>query len=146
MPGKKKPAAKLDAIEVSAVIPADAKRLYEGWLDSKAHSDFTGGEAVIEPKVGGKHTAWDGYISGVTLALESGRRILQSWRTTEFPKDARDSRLEVLFAKAQGGTRITFKHTDIPPGQGESYKQGWDEFYFQPMKRYFSRKKPRAAS
>jgi len=26
----------------------------------------------------------------------------------------------------------------IPDGQGENYKQGWKDFYFKPMKKYFS--------
>jgi activator of HSP90 ATPase len=37
------------------------------------------------------------------------------------------------------GTKITLTHTNLPEGQGESYKQGWDDFYFTPMRAYFSK-------
>ncbi len=140
MAGEKKSAQTHDAIEVSAVFPVTAKVICDGWLDSKTHSDFTGGEAVINPKVGGKHSAWDGYISGVTLAVEPGKRIIQSWRTTEFSAKDKDSKIGVLFAKAPGGTKVTLKHTDIPRGQGATYKQGWEDYYFKPMRAYFSGK------
>jgi activator of HSP90 ATPase len=140
MPQKKKSAGAMDAITVSATFPVAAKALCEAWLDSKEHSDFTGGEAVIDPKVGGAHSAWDGYISGRTLQIEPGRRIVQSWRTTEFPKGAKDSALEIIFTPVSGGTKVTLKHTGIPKGQGASYKQGWGDYYFDPMAKYFSRR------
>ena len=74
------------------------------------------------------------------MALGPNRRIVQTWRSSEFPDDAPDSQIEVLLEDAEGGaaTMITLRHTEIPDGQGESYKQGWDESYFTPMNEYFS--------
>jgi hypothetical protein len=103
---------------------------------------MTGGAATIDPKVGGHYTAWDGYIRGVTLELERNRRIVQSWRSAEFPADAPDSRLEVLLDKAKSGATITLNHSDIPDGQGEMYLSGWAESYFVPMQAYFARRAP----
>jgi activator of HSP90 ATPase len=67
-------------------------------------------------------------------------RIVQTWRTTEFPQNAPDSRLEISLEKAKGGTKITIVQTEIPKGQGASYHQGWIDYYFTPMKRYFAGK------
>jgi len=131
-----------ESIQVSAVLPASPQRIYKAWLSGKEHSAMTGGEATVDPKVGGRHTAWDGYIEGATLELEPHRRIVQAWRTTEFPADAVDSRLAVLLEKVEGGTRIMLNHSDIPDGQGEQYKDGWVESYFDPMQAYFARKAP----
>ncbi len=94
---------------------------------------MTGGAATSEPEVGGACTAWDGYIEGRYLELESPRRIVQTWRTSEFPSDAPDSRLEVRLEAVEGGTRITFVHAGIPEGQGSSYEQGWVDHYLEPM-------------
>ena len=98
---------------------------------------MTSSPARVSGKVGGKFTAWDGYISGRTLELEPDQRIVQAWRTSEFAAEAPDSRLEVLLAKVKGGTRVTFIHTNLPDGQSASYKLGWKDFYFKPMKSYF---------
>ena len=93
----------------------------------------------MEGKAGGKFSAWDGYIFGQTLELTPHQRIVQAWRTSEFPQDAPDSHLEVLLEEVAGGTKVTITHRDMPKDQVESYRQGWEDFYFKPMNEYFSR-------
>jgi iron complex transport system substrate-binding protein len=127
-----------DSIRMSAVFPATASEIYEAWLDPARHAKFTGGTATIEARVGGRHTAWDGYIEGTILELMPGQRIVQSWRSLDFPQEAPDSRLEIVFADAPGGTELTLVHTEIPEGQGVDYEEGWKEHYFKPMQRFFS--------
>ncbi|MSQ41148.1 MAG: hypothetical protein EXR55_05770 [Dehalococcoidia bacterium] len=130
-----------DSIRVSAFLPVSARRLYEAWLDSDEHTAFTGSEATVDPAMGGGFTAWDGYIEGATEVLEPYRRIVQRWRTTEFPPGSPDSRLEVLLEPTQGRATITLVHTQIPEGQGQQYEQDWMEFYFEPIQRYFADEK-----
>jgi activator of HSP90 ATPase len=128
-----------ESLQVSAFFAGiTPERLYSAWLDSEQHAAFTGSPAKVDPQVGGSFTAWDGYIQGATLELEPFLRILQSWRTTEFPEDSPDSSLEVLVQEEKGGARLTLIHTQIPDGQAESYRQGWEDYYFQPMQAYFS--------
>ena len=100
---------------------------------------MTGNPAKVNGKVGGKFRAWDGYIFGSTLELEPDQRIVQAWRTSEFPDDAPDSRLEILFEVVAEGTKVTLIHGDMPEDQVDSYRQGWEDFYFKPMKEYFSK-------
>jgi uncharacterized protein YndB with AHSA1/START domain len=130
---------KKEALRVSCVVPTTPHAVWSAWLDSGQHTAFTGSKAVIDSAVGGKFTAWDGYIQGKNLQLDLGRRIIQSWRTTEFPKGDGDSRLEIHFEPVFDGTRITILHSDIPEGQGEKYKSGWNDHYFQPMRAYFGK-------
>jgi activator of HSP90 ATPase len=128
-----------ESFEVSAFFPTQSpEKIYTAWLDSQAHSAMTGSLAEVDPTVGGKFNAWDGYIQGHTLELEPFRRILQAWRTTEFPADSPDSRLEILLEGVDGGAQVTLRHSEIPEGQGEDYRQGWTDYYFEPMGRYFS--------
>jgi uncharacterized protein YndB with AHSA1/START domain len=135
-----------EAIEVSDVLPGSPHRIYQAWLDSETHSEFTGAQASIDARVGGQHAAWDGYIAGLILSLEPDQRIVQSWRTTEFPDESPDSKLDVHLAAVSGGTKITIHHTDIPDGQGEQYRQGWIDHYFEPLKRYLNRPSDQQAS
>lgn len=135
-----------ESFTLSTVIPASPARIYEAWLDGREHGAFTGGKAEVEPGIGGAFTAWDGYIRGRTLDLSEGRRILQSWRTTEFPAGSEDSLLELILEETTGGTRLTLRHSGIPEGQAASYEEGWGEHYFDPMKRYFARLAPKTAA
>ena len=127
-----------DSIEVSTMLPASPRQVYEAWLSGDDHSAFTGGGATVDPKRGGAFAAWDGYIEGTTLELEPHKRIVQAWRTSDFPDDAADSRLEVLLEEAAGGTKLTLVHTNIPDGQGPDYEQGWVDFNFEPMQEFFA--------
>jgi uncharacterized protein YndB with AHSA1/START domain len=127
-----------DSVEVSTMLPASPRQVYDAWLNGDDHSAFTGGEAIVDPKLGGKFTAWDGYIEGTNLELEPHKRIVQAWRTTDFPEGASDSRLEVLLTEAGGGTLLTLVHTDIPDGQGPNYEQGWVDYYFESMQEFFA--------
>jgi uncharacterized protein YndB with AHSA1/START domain len=130
-----------DSFEMSTTVPASPQRVYAAWLDSEQHGSMTGGgPAEVDPVVGGRFSAWDGYISGQTLELEPPRRMLQAWRTTEFPDGSADSLLEVLIEPAPGGARLTLRHSKIPAGQSESYRKGWQDYYFKPMREYFGAK------
>lgn len=135
-----------ESVELAWTLPVLPGDIYRAWLDSEAHGQFTGGAASVAPGVGGQFTAWDGYIQGTTLELEPDKRIVQAWRTTEFPSGSADSRLELLLELAEEGTRVTLRHTEIPEGQGEMYRRGWDEFYVQPMTRYFGERSSRASA
>ena len=124
--------------EVSAEIAAPASVIFDTWMSSEGHSAMTGGAAEIDPAIGGRFEAWDGYITGKTIALEPGRRITQSCRTTEFEADDVDSQIEVLLEPLGQGTRITIRHTGVPSGQLTYEQSGWRGSYFEPMQEYFA--------
>jgi uncharacterized protein YndB with AHSA1/START domain len=134
-----------ESIELSRVLPASPERIYLAWLSGPEHTAMTGSKATVESiEVGGAYSAWDGYIDGVHVALEPGRRILQTWRSDDFPADAAESYLEVLLEPAPGGTRLTLRHSGIPEGQGPGYLDGWGEHYLTPMARFFAAEAKRA--
>jgi len=134
-----------NALKLSVELAVTPETLYGAWLSSAGHAKLTGGaQASVEPKVGGAHTAWDGYITGKNLVLEAPRRIVQSWRTTEFPAGAAESRVELRFDAVAGGTRLTLDHSAIPEGQSEMYAEGWVNFYFVPMRTLFGQPKKAA--
>jgi uncharacterized protein YndB with AHSA1/START domain len=127
-----------ESFEITIVLPVSPQRLYAAWLDSDEHTAMTGGVAEIDPRVGGRHIAWDGYITGVNLELEPDRRIVQTWRAADFPADAPPSRLEVVLDRVEQGTRLTLRHSGLPDGYGDRYRDGWTDNYFEPMKEYFA--------
>jgi len=119
-------------------IEASAKQIYSTWLDSKGHTNMTGGEAKITDKIGDQFTAWDGYISGENVELDPNKRILQSWRTTQFLEHEENSQVEILFKEVDGGTELTLIHSKLSDDGGH-YKQGWKDHYFDPMMIHFSK-------
>jgi len=131
-------------ITQKVIIPkATPKQVYDAYVDSKKHSEFTDSKATGKPVVGGKFTAWDGYISGKFLELEDGKRVVQEWTSTDFPEDYPPSKLELTFCEVPKGTEILMVHSNVPKDQEDDTTDGWTEFYWEPLKKYFS-KKPKA--
>ena len=122
---------------VSDFFPSPPDKLYAAWLDSEGHAEMTGAPADCSAHVDGQFQTWGGYIQGRNLELETGRRILQSWRTTQFTEEDEDSVLEVLFEDEDGGTKLTVHHSNLP-AHGMEYYEGWKEHYFSPMQEHFS--------
>jgi activator of HSP90 ATPase len=129
-----------EKLEMDEVFPVDARTLYNAWLTSEQHSAFTGSKAVIEPKAGTAYSAWDGYITGVTKELDTGKCIRQTWRADEFKDSDQDSWLEVTLEDTAKGCHMHLRHWNIPEGLSEQYEEGWREYYFKPMREYFGRK------
>jgi uncharacterized protein YndB with AHSA1/START domain len=125
-----------DHITVSRSFAASPERVFEAWLSPGEHTKMTGSFAQLEAD--GAFLAWDGYITSRTLEQQPPARIVQAWRTTEFPAGTPDSRVTVTFTPEAAGTRVTIDHDDIPEGQGAVWERGWNDFYFDPMERYFA--------
>ena len=125
--------------ELSDVLPASPKAVYEAWMSTAGHTAMTGADAKVDPRPGGAFEAWDGYITGVTLALEPGRRIVQSWRTSDFVVGDEDSQIDVVLEPSDGGCAVFLRHTNVPDGHRGYEDGGWEDNYFAPMRAYFTR-------
>ncbi len=119
------------------IAGAKPYEVYDALVDARKHAEFTGAKATGQAKVGAKFTAWDGYITGKHLVLEPGRRLVQEWTTNEWPAGASPSRLEWTFVAKGDGTQVTLVHTDVPAEQAETYRTGWIDYYWDPLKQFF---------
>ena len=120
------------------MLPVTPGEVYDAFIDPKKHSEFTGGKATGKAKVGGKFTAWDGYILGVYLELVPHKKIVQEWMTTDWEKGYPPSRLVFQFAVAAKGMKLTLLHSGIPASQKKLFAQGWKDFYWEPLKKYYT--------
>lgn len=67
-----------------------------------------------------------GYIRGRNIQLAKGRRIAQSWRTSEFCDADPNSIVTVTLAPTGDGVERTLEHSNAPDGRG-SYEEGCRE-------------------
>jgi activator of HSP90 ATPase len=131
---------KTTTIKQKVTIPATPEEIYEAFTDPKKHSKFTGSKATGKPEVGEEFTAWDGYISGKYLELEEGKKIVQEWVNTDWPEGLPPSKFELTFKATEEGTEISMVQSNIPADQEKELLDGWTEFYWDPLKEYFSKK------
>lgn len=126
---------KTKTIRQVVLFKAGPDVIYDMLMNSQKNSDFTASQSKISQKVGGKFSAYDGYITGTNLELVPNKKIVQSWHASDWPKDA-NSTTSFLLQKTRDGTKLTFIHAGVPEKQYESIKQGWVDYYWKPMKNF----------
>jgi len=140
-PKAETPSAPAETVTIrqSEFIPATPSAVYAAFLDPKTHAEFTGADATFERREGGRFSAGAGYITGKFLRLQHGRRIVQEWKTAEWPANAPPSVLELRFLPRENGTEIQMVQTRVPANQAPRFRRGWTEHYWTPLKKYFNR-------
>ncbi len=116
--------SKTGMIRQRILIPSAApEEVYNALIDPKKHSAFTGSKATCNPRPGGRFTAWNNYIIGKNLELVKGKRIVQEWRTSEWPENYPNSILKFTFAPREDGTELKMVHSKVPASQVEQYRK-----------------------
>jgi activator of HSP90 ATPase len=126
-------------IRQTRTFGASPTRLYDTLMDSRKHAAFTGEAASISKKVGGKIAAYGDYIEGKNVELIRGRKIVQLWRGSDWP-EGHFSKVIFKFKSFKGGAKLTFTQTGVPDAQYKSIKQGWIDFYWEPMRAWLGKR------
>lgn len=113
--------------------------MFEALTDSKKHTAFTGSPAGISELVGGKFTAWDGYIFGKNIELVKGKKVVQEWSTTEWPEGYPPSILSITLSSVGKATQLKMVHSRVPAAQRDEYAKGWKDWYWGPLRAYFEK-------
>ena len=124
---------KTKTINQTVTFKASAHEVYETLMDSKKHAELVGDEAKISKKVGAKFRIYGGEIEGVNLELVPDKKIVQSWRYSDWPK-GHYSKATFLLEESKGSTKLTFTQAEVPEALYEDVSQGWKDYYWQPMK------------
>ncbi|MDP4219069.1 MAG: SRPBCC family protein [Bacteroidota bacterium] len=124
---------KTKTIRQSVTIHAKAHDVFEALMDEKKHAKFTGGPAKISRRVGGKYTAYGDYMGGENLEIIPDKKIVQTWRSTDLPKDL-TTKITFNFKEEKGKTKLAFTHSGVPEKQYEEFRKGWIDFYWNPLK------------
>jgi activator of HSP90 ATPase len=130
---------KTKTIKQVVLFKTSPEILYDLLMSSKKHAGFTKDKAKMSSSIGGSFTAYDGLITGKNMTLEPGKKIVQSWRGSDWPK-GHYSRVTFKFAKVASGTKLTFSQSDVPIEQYVAVKEGWQTFYWDKIKDYLNKK------
>ena len=130
-------------IKTSTELPCSAQRGFDAWLSEKEHSNMVSDhpKCSFDVKEGGKWRVDS--LEGDFIEIDrQDFRIVMNWRYTDGWDDNEFSKLTVEFVPASKDTcTIKLNHTNVPDELGEEVKEGWDDYYFEGMKEYFSKEK-----
>jgi activator of HSP90 ATPase len=125
-------------IRQTVTFKASPHDIYESLIDEKKHAQFTGAKVKLNRKTGGKFSIWDGEISGENLELVPDKKIVQTWRYSDWPAGEFSTATFSLEA-VDGGTRLTLNQSGVPDEAYEDIKQGWKDYYWIPLKKYLAK-------
>ena len=126
---------KKKSIEQEIKIKGTPHEIYEVFMDTKKHSKLTESKAKVSRKIGGSFSIFEGALSGKNVELIQDKKIVQTWRGDgeNWPKGYY-STITLIFEPDDKGTLIKFTHVDIPEASYESVKEGWETYYWEPLK------------
>lgn len=127
-------------IRQTITLPASAVELFDMYLDPDAHAAITGHVVTIGAENGAPFHAFDGQISGHTIATVKHRIILQSWRSVNFKAEDPDATLLLSFDTAGNEGQIDLVHIDVPDHEIESVTEGWHTNYWKPWRTFLEKR------
>ena len=110
-------------------------------MTGPTHAALTGVAASIDPKAGGKFSAFGGMLQGKFLVLVRNKMIVQTWRSVKFKNTDEDSILCIRFERVKGGARLDLVHAFIPGHDYADVKGGWPKYYWKPWVKYIKGEK-----
>ena len=126
-----------ESLNFTIQLPVYPERVYRAWLDGGELGKITGKPAKVESRDGGKFSALNGGVEGEILSRTPHDKIVQSWRTSDFPAGSQASNVELRFEPTCTGTELVLNHTGIPDGMSQKMLSLWENEILRPISRYF---------
>jgi uncharacterized protein YndB with AHSA1/START domain len=123
-------------IEHTVLFRAMPKEVYDALMNEKKHARFTEARAKIRARVGGAFRCYGDYVTGITLELKPGKRIVQAWRSQGWPEGYFSIVTFALSKKSGGRTQLRFTQIGIPANDYGKKNRGWRFHYWEPLKRF----------
>ena len=124
---------------VRRVLPAPPDVVFDEWLDPAGMTEWMcprPARAVkieLEPSVGGalridiEDRGTSLYVTGRFTELDRPRRLRFTWSCSDWADPTVQSAVTVsLEDHGAGETLMTIEHEQLPPGQAEPHRRGWD--------------------
>jgi activator of HSP90 ATPase len=125
-----------EEIQQTVDFGAAPARVFDAYVDSREHAQFSGEPAEISRESGGSFSCWSGQIVGRQLELVPGKRIVQAWRVSAWPAGVY-SIVRIELEPKGNGTHLTLYHTGLPDGSSSAIAAGWPMRYWDRMKKHF---------
>jgi len=125
-------------IRQTVTFKASPRAVYEALTDSRRHAAFTGTPARIDRRPGGRFTVYGGYLEGVTIELVPNKKIVQFWRSRNWPR-FHYSIVTFALAPVRGGTRLRFTQEGVPNSDYRAKRSGWASAYWEKLKAFLKR-------
>lgn len=117
-------------------LPVPPARVMDMLLDEKELRRWSGEDAVIDRKQGGKISLLDGWITGEIKKL-ADTELICTWRTQGWTDEMKDSEVKYKLVKDKEGTKIFLEHNNLPnQEEADEHTEYWEDQFFGLMEEY----------
>lgn len=116
----------------------DPSVLFNLYTNAGKHREFSGAPVTISEKAGEAFNAYGGFCFGKNLHIEKDKLIVQSWKAQGWREDIDPSLVSIRLVKENNDTHLFLTHADIPADKADMMLKGWEEWYWNPMRKYLS--------
>lgn len=112
-------------------IKASAEDIFTALTNPLTIEIWSGSPAVMQPEAGTEFSLWDGDITGLNLEIVPGNKIVQEWY---FEGETEKSIVTITLLQQGHETEVELLHINIPDDAFSNIVDGWDRYYFKPLK------------
>jgi activator of HSP90 ATPase len=117
------------------IIPATPEEIYISLTNPLSLQLWTGEKAEMSTNPDTEFSLWDGSITGINIAFEENKKIVQQW----FFGEQAEASIVTIKLHAQGeGTSVELLHTSIPEPDFNDIVEGWNDSYFAALHDFFA--------
>ncbi len=122
-------------IHQEVLFAASPARVYRAIVDATEFSRVTGAPTAGAATEGTAFSAFGGHVTGRHVELVPDKLIVQAWRAKTWPAGTYSiSRFELRLEGEK--TRLVFDHDGFPEDQKEHLATGWNENYWEPIRKH----------
>ena len=121
------------SIKQTYLISSTPEKVWKALTNPKDIEAWGAGPAEMDDKVGTNFSLWDGDIFGKNIKVEKNKLLVQEWFGGKW---LRPSIATFKITKKGNNTQVELKHEGIPEKDYENIKEGWKEYYMEPLKAY----------
>ena len=123
----------MNTIKRSFFIRAARHDVWNALVDPKILAAWGAGPARMSARKGAKFSLWGGDIFGKNVEVVKEKKLVQEWSAKAWEKP---SKATFVFKLEKLGTKIELTQTGVPKQEYVSYRDGWQDSYFEPLKNY----------
>jgi activator of HSP90 ATPase len=127
-----------EQIHQEILFDFNSQRIYDALTDAKQFAELTDSKTEINSEPGGAFSCFGGMITGRTIELVPGKRIVQAWRVGNWAPGIYSIIKFELEELNDMETKLIFDQAGFPEDNREHLAQGWHDRYWNPLKKFLN--------
>lgn len=123
-------------LNLEFILPCKPTRAMQLLTDPLLIRQWSGDDAVLEAKPGGRFEMFNGWVIGEVTAC-SENELAYTWKPADWTQDIGPTLVRFELSPEEEDTKVVVTHTGFPnEKEMESHKSGWTDFFFDPLEDY----------